>query len=148
LQHFSSFCVLHKICLFKNPKELDHTEKTEYLREKHVSGQLYNDMDTIDWTLLPFPQISVFQNWCVKCWFPTLHRNCHLKHTNEEKIEEGNALGKSEEKCLRFYWMTLRKRWNTGSRKTNTRSQSVETSLWKTLWICRKTDYRVNECFN
>ena len=27
----------------------------------------------------------------------------------------------------------------------STRSQSVENSLWKRLWTCSKTDYRVNE---
>jgi hypothetical protein len=26
-----------------------------------------------------------------------------------------------------------------------TRSQSVENSLWKRLWTCRKTDYGMNE---
>jgi len=44
-------------------------------------------MDIMDWIHLPFPQMSVFQNRRVKCWFHTLRRNCLLKDTNEEKIE-------------------------------------------------------------
>jgi hypothetical protein len=28
----------------------------------------------------------------------------------------------------------------------STRSHSVENSLWKKLWTCRKTDYTMNEC--
>jgi hypothetical protein len=29
--------------------------------------------------------------------------------------------------------------------RENTRSHSLENSLWKGLWTCRKTDYAMNE---
>jgi len=38
------------------------------------------------------------------------------------------------------YWKTLRKRQYT----EGTRQHSVENSLWKRLWTCRKAGYRMN----
>jgi hypothetical protein len=35
----------------------------------------------------------------------------------KKRYRDGKKLRKNEEEDLRFYWMTLRKRGNTGSRK-------------------------------
>ena len=39
------------------------------------------------------------------------------------------------------YWMTLRKRQDTGTWNWSTRTHSIDNSLWKRLCACRKTDY-------
>jgi hypothetical protein len=39
-----------------------------------------------------------------------------------------------EEEDVGSYWMTLRKGGSS-------RSHSLESSLWKRLWTCRKADY-------
>jgi len=38
------------------------------------------------------------------------------------------------------YWMTLRKGQDTGTWNRSTRTHSMDNSLWKRLWACRKTD--------
>jgi hypothetical protein len=43
------------------------------------------------------------------------------------------------------YWINLRKGGETHSERESSRSHNVEGSLWKTLWICRETDYSMNE---
>jgi hypothetical protein len=63
-----------------------------------------------------------------------LHKKCLLKHVIEGKtegrIEVTGRRGRRRK-------MTLRKRDHAGS-------HSVENSLWKRLWTCRKTDCRLN----
>jgi hypothetical protein len=74
-------------------------------------------------------------------------RNCLLKHTNEEKIEGRKRVKKKRKRRLRILLDDLKKkRGIPEAGKGSTRSQSVEKSRWKTLWTCRKADYRVNEC--
>jgi len=53
--------------------------------------------------------------------------------------------GKKEEKDdVNRYWITVRKMENTGNWKSRiTWSHSAEKSLWKRLWTCRKSDYRM-----
>jgi hypothetical protein len=75
-----------------------------------------------------------------------LRRNCLLKHVFEGKIEgsvevtrrrgrRGKQVlddNEDNEHILKI------ERGSTGSR-------CVENSLWKRLWTCRKTDYRMND---
>jgi hypothetical protein len=65
-----------------------------------------------------------------------LHRNCLLKHVIEESTEGRTELTRVWGKRCKQLLKDLRK-WGY------TRSHSVETSLWKRLWTCRKTDYRM-----
>ena len=76
----------------------------------------------------------------------TLPRNCLLKHVTEERQAEGWAWrgrrGRRRKQLLydnemRGYW---KQRWNT-------RSHSVENSLWNRLRTCRKTDYSMTKCY-
>jgi len=63
-----------------------------------------------------------------------LRRNCLLKHFTEGKVEGWG----DEEEDVRNYWITLKiQEFERGI----TRSHTVENSLWKRLWTCRKTDY-------
>ena len=50
-----------------------------------------------------------------------------------------------KEEDVSTYWMTLRKRKNTRNWKGNTRSRSVEESIWKSPWTCRKRDHRMKQ---
>jgi hypothetical protein len=77
-----------------------------------------------------------------------LRRNCLLKHVIEWKIEEGYTWREDEEEDISSYWMTLRKREDTGNWKRTHRWYSVWKSLWKRLPTCRATDCRWNEWMN
>jgi hypothetical protein len=61
-----------------------------------------------------------------------LRRNCLPKHVTEGKIEGTGRQGRRRKKQL-------------DDIKEKRRSHSVQNSLWKRLWACRKTDYAVNE---
>ena len=50
-----------------------------------------------------------------------------------------------KEEDVSTYWMTLRKRKNTRNWRGNTRSRSVEESIWKSPWTCRKRDHRMKQ---
>jgi len=67
-----------------------------------------------------------------------LRRNCRLKHVIE--LYKGQE---DDEEDVSSYWMTLQKRGDTRNRKMEALdlSHSVDNSLWKRLWTCRKTDY-------
>jgi hypothetical protein len=66
-----------------------------------------------------------------------LCRNCLLSH-----IIEGEIIGtKGEEGDISSCWMTWRKQEDTGIEGGSSGSHSLENSVWKRLWTCRKTDY-------
>jgi len=70
-----------------------------------------------------------------------LRRNCRLKHVIGEKIE-GRIEGtwRRGRRCKRPLDGVKE---NTGYCKKKNGSPTVENSLWKKLWVCRKTDYRM-----
>jgi hypothetical protein len=55
----------------------------------------------------------------------------------EGKLEGRIEMTGNEEEDVSSYWMTLRKREDTGNERGSTRSHPVENSLWKRLRICR-----------
>jgi hypothetical protein len=73
-----------------------------------------------------------------------LCRNCLLKYVIEGKIEarievtgrrgrrQWHPVDEGKEKMLEI-------------QRGSTRSHAVENSLWKSLWTCRKRDYRITE---
>jgi hypothetical protein len=67
-----------------------------------------------------------------------LRRDFIVNHANEGKTE-----GKEEEKeeDVSSFWMTLGKETILECERGSTRSPSLENSLCKGLWTCRKTDY-------
>jgi hypothetical protein len=66
-------------------------------------------------------------------------RNCLLKHVIEGKIEgKIEVTGRRGKRHKQLLYDLKKKRGST-------RSHSVENSLWKRIWTCRKTDYRMNE---
>jgi len=83
----------------------------------------------MDWIHLPFPQISVFQNRCVKFWFHTLRKNYLLKHTNEEKIEGRKRVKEKRGRRLKFLLDDLKK-------KREYRKPEKE-ALDRNPWRCR-----------
>jgi hypothetical protein len=48
------------------------------------------------------------------------------------------------EEDVSSYWLTLRKEKLLQIERGSTGLFSVENSLWKRLWISRKTDYEMN----
>jgi hypothetical protein len=77
-----------------------------------------------------------------------LRRNWHIKH-----IIEGNKEGRmegedEEEEDLSSYGIASRKEKTLESVGGNTRSHSVENSVWRSLWTCRKTDCVMGELKN
>jgi hypothetical protein len=66
-----------------------------------------------------------------------LRRNCLLKHTVERKIEVTVRQGRRRKQLLNdFKEASVYGKIERGS----TRSHWVESSLWKRLWTCHKTD--------
>jgi hypothetical protein len=67
-----------------------------------------------------------------------LRRNCLLKHIIERKIRGTKRRGRRRKQLLT---------WPEGSKKIleveggSSGSHSLENSVWKRLWTCRKTDY-------
>jgi len=62
-----------------------------------------------------------------------LRRNCLLTHRIEGQ--------KDEEQDVRSFWLTLGKETILELETGSTISHSVENSLWKIVWNCRKTVY-------
>jgi hypothetical protein len=46
-----------------------------------------------------------------------------------------------KEEDVGSYWMTLRKERILSFERGSSESHYVDSSLWKRLWTCRKTDY-------
>jgi hypothetical protein len=65
-----------------------------------------------------------------------------LETAIEGNIKGGEKGQEVEEEDVGGYWMTLRKGEKMFSFEGgSSRSRYVESSLWKMLWTCRKTDY-------
>ena len=73
-----------------------------------------------------------------------LGRNCLLKYVLEGKIE---ARIEVEGRQGRRRWQLVDEGKETmlETERGSTRSHYVENWLWKGLWTCRKTDYRITE---
>jgi hypothetical protein len=54
-------------------------------------------------------------------------------------------VGEDEEEEVSSYCMFIRKDSILEIERGSIRSYSMENSLWKRLWTCRKTGYRMNE---
>jgi hypothetical protein len=70
---------------------------------------------------------------------------CHLKHVIEGKIEgEIEVMGRQGRRCKQFLddLKDMRGCWKL--KEEALLSPSVKHLLWKKLWTCHKTDYRVN----
>jgi hypothetical protein len=67
-----------------------------------------------------------------------LRTNCLLKHVTEEEIEGRIQLREDEEEDVSRYWMTTGKERILEIQTGSTKSHSVENSVWKRLWTCRK----------
>ena len=71
-------------------------------------------------------------------------RNCLLKHVIEGKIEARiEVTGRRGRR--RWQLVDERKERMLEIEKASTGSHSVDDSIWKRLWTCRKKDYRVAE---
>jgi hypothetical protein len=79
-------------------------------------------------------------------WIGHIFRtNCLLKRFIQSKIEGRIEVRREdEEEDVNRYWMTVRKREDLEIERGSIISHSVENSLCNRVWICRKTDYRVN----
>jgi hypothetical protein len=75
-----------------------------------------------------------------------LHGNFFLKHVIEGKINGG--IGVTGGRKRRRKRITVWPKGNEGVIGTecgSTESLSVENSLWKGLWTCRKTEFRMKD---
>jgi len=50
-----------------------------------------------------------------------------------------------QERRVGSYWIILRKRGILGTEGGSNRAHTVENSLWRRLWSCRRTDYWMKE---
>ena len=73
-----------------------------------------------------------------------LHRNCLLKHIMEGKIERIEVTGKRGRRCKELVDDLEEMR---GQCKLIEEALDciLENFVWKRLWICHKTDYRMNK---
>jgi hypothetical protein len=71
-----------------------------------------------------------------------LRRNCLLKHVIEGKLEGWiEMMGRRGRRCKQVLYDLKGKR-----RYWKLKEEALDRTLWKRLWTCRKTDYRMNEC--
>jgi hypothetical protein len=73
------------------------------------------------------------------------YKKSRRRRNSTDSKKKVNSIGRKVEKEDISYQMTLMKREDTGNRKRSTRFCQVETSRWKRLWTCRKTNNRINE---
>jgi hypothetical protein len=71
-----------------------------------------------------------------------LRRNCHLQRVIEEKIQGGIEVTERQGRRRR---KLLEKKKKKRGYSHFSGSHYEESSLWKSLWTCRKTDYYMNE---
>jgi hypothetical protein len=71
-------------------------------------------------------------------------RNCFLKHVIEGKIGKKGSDGNTRKNSKQLLDDLKKERgyWKLNEEKT--RSHCTENSLWKRLWICRMTAYKIN----
>ena len=74
-----------------------------------------------------------------------LRRNCLLKYVNEGKMERRINVMERGGRTRKQLLNDLEE--NRGCWKLK-EEPSMESSLWKTLWTCRKTEYRMNSLIN
>ena len=72
--------------------------------------------------------------------------NCFLKHVVERKIE--GSIETTGRRIRGHKQLPLGKERILEIKRESTRSHSVENSLWKRQWTCRKTYNRMNEWMN
>ena len=70
-----------------------------------------------------------------------LRRNCLLQRVIEGKIKGGIEVTGRRGRRRRKLLDDLKERRILSFEGGNSRSHYVESSLWKRLWTCRKTDY-------
>jgi len=72
-----------------------------------------------------------------------LRTNCLLQRVIEGKIRGGGGIEVTGRrgKNVGSYWLTLRNEEVLSFEGGSSRLHCVESSLWKRLWTCRKTDY-------
>ena len=75
-----------------------------------------------------------------------LHTNCLLQHVTEEEIEGRTELtGRRGRRRKQILDDPTGKVRILGTERGSTKSQSVENSLWKRMWTCRKISKWMNE---
>jgi hypothetical protein len=87
--------------------------------------------------------LHTIKEWKANWFGHVLHRYCLLKHVVEGKIEGRIEVAGRRGRKRKKLRMTWRTKEDTGNWMRNTRSHSVENSLWKSLWTCRKKDCRM-----
>ena len=76
------------------------------------------------------------------CFGHILRRNCHLQRVIEGKIQGGIEVTGRQGRRRRKLLDDLKERRGILSfERGSSGSHYVESSLWKRLWTCRKTDY-------
>ena len=70
-----------------------------------------------------------------------LRRNCLLQQVNEVKIKGGIEVTGRRGRIRRKLVDDLKERGGYCYLKEEALDRTVESSLWKRLWTCRKTDY-------
>ena len=74
-----------------------------------------------------------------------LRRNCLLQRVIEGKIKGGIEVTGRRGRRRRKLLNDLKKRRGYSYLKDEALDGTMESSLWKRLWTCRKTDYCMNE---
>jgi hypothetical protein len=76
-----------------------------------------------------------------------LRRNCLLQRVIERKIQRGMEVSGIQGRKRRKLLDNLKDRRGYSFEGGSSGSHYVEISLWKRLWTCRKTDYKINMYF-
>ena len=87
--------------------------------------------------------LQVIQRRKANCIDHCLRRNCLLKHAMEGKI--GGSIEVTGRRGRRRKQLLDDLKEGEETERGSTRSPSMENSLWKRLWICRKRDSKMNE---
>ena len=71
-----------------------------------------------------------------------LRRNCLLQRVTEGKIQGGiEVTGRQGRRRRKLLDALMERRGILSFERGNSGSHYVESSLWKRIWTCRKTDY-------